>query len=244
MSWAYLDDGFDEHEKALAAGPLGIALFACGLTYCNRRHTGGYIVESRALRLVDFEGLAEPKEVIERLIRAGLWEQADGGYQVHDYAYWNRTAMREARSKARAKASLREQDPSDGSLFAGSSDLVVSNEEQNENKNTRGVKGFGEGGGVGGGTISFDDLWSLYPRKIGKPRALKSLHKALGFASIAEIHAGLVRWVQAWDRAGTDQEFIPHLSTWLNDCRWKDEPALGGRARSGPDYSERPVVYT
>lgn len=85
MAWVKIDDGFADHPKIAAAGPLGMALQVAALCYCNRFLTDGFIPQSVALRLIQFEGLAEPEEVIQRLITAGVWDEAEGGYLIHDY---------------------------------------------------------------------------------------------------------------------------------------------------------------
>jgi hypothetical protein len=57
-------------------------MYVCGLCFCNRFLTDGFIPERQIRRLVDFDN---PIELADRLIDAGLWDQAEDGYQVHDY---------------------------------------------------------------------------------------------------------------------------------------------------------------
>lgn len=109
MTWVRLDDHVDEHPKIAAVGPLGLALWTAGLTYCNRALTDGFIPERVARKLVDWtwtspsgvvwqigisgtsENGASPgydvdsEMVIEQLVEHGLFEPVDGGYQIHDY---------------------------------------------------------------------------------------------------------------------------------------------------------------
>jgi len=112
MPWVRLDDHFDEHPKIAAVGPLGIALWVAGLAYCNRNLTDGYIPWTVARSLLSWEFLdpttapgpngqlcyrigvssgvrgqdVDSDLVIGLLLAARLWEQADAGYLVHDYA--------------------------------------------------------------------------------------------------------------------------------------------------------------
>lgn len=74
----------------------------------------------------------------------------------------------------------------------------------------------------------FDEFWETYPRKVGKPAALRAFKAAAkGPRERAEtILDGLVTWRQAWKRAGTAIAFIPHPATWLNQRRWEDTPDL------------------
>lgn len=74
----------------------------------------------------------------------------------------------------------------------------------------------------------FEQIWEAYPRKVGKQRARKSCEKLNGSRPDLDIIlAAIARQKQsrAWTKDGG--EFIPHLSTWLNDRRWADEvPAV------------------
>lgn len=84
MPWVKLDDGFFDHPKALAAGPLGIAMFVAGLCYCSRHLTDGFIPAEAVPRLISLP----PKQsarVSSDLVRAGLWRTCPGGFIVHDY---------------------------------------------------------------------------------------------------------------------------------------------------------------
>jgi hypothetical protein len=67
----------------------------------------------------------------------------------------------------------------------------------------------------------FDDLWKIYPKKVGKGTARKALAKALTKASIDQIQHSLSLFVRSWGQQ--DKKFMPHLATWLNGERWDDE---------------------
>mgnify|MGYP000333036355 CR=1 FL=1 len=67
----------------------------------------------------------------------------------------------------------------------------------------------------------FDDLWNIYPKKVGKGTARKALAKAMAKAPIDQIQLSLALFVRAW--GSQDKKFMPHLSTWLNGERWDDE---------------------
>lgn len=71
---------------------------------------------------------------------------------------------------------------------------------------------------------SFDEFWSMYPRKTAKQTALRSwlkinpdedLRKKIVVA--LEQHCKLDQWTK------DDGRFIPHPATWLNQERWNDE---------------------
>ena len=85
MAWAEIDDLFYDHPKIVAAGSSGVALFACGLSYCSRHLTNGFIPTEQIRRLIDADN---PQEVAERLVAAGLWERQRTGYHITDAIRW------------------------------------------------------------------------------------------------------------------------------------------------------------
>lgn len=102
MPWVKIDDKFPDHWKVAKAGPLAGWLFVCGLAYCNRMGTDGFIRAEVVRRLADVD---EPLELAARLVDAGLWEATEDGYRVHDYLdYQPSREHSEAVSQARAEA--------------------------------------------------------------------------------------------------------------------------------------------
>lgn len=100
MTWVKLDEDFANHPKVRQAGPLGIAMQVAALGYCNKYLTDGFVPRTVVPSLLNLEGLAMRcwsgelvgggedatwQLVVEDLIDAGLWEQAEGGYRIHDY---------------------------------------------------------------------------------------------------------------------------------------------------------------
>ena len=73
MVWVRLDDHFDQNPKIASVGPAGIAMWVCGIAYCNRNLTDGFIPWAVARNLISFEWLSadttgdEEKWPIERL---------------------------------------------------------------------------------------------------------------------------------------------------------------------------------
>lgn len=68
----------------------------------------------------------------------------------------------------------------------------------------------------------FDILWKLYPRKIGKPNALKSYIKARKKGvSYEEIERGVKAYAEYVK--GKDSQYTKHGSTWFNQECWNDE---------------------
>lgn len=95
MSWLRLDDGFADHPKLAAAGPLAAWLHVCALVYCSRYLTDGFLPSAMVPRLADFRGIqtrgqdVSPEDLAARLADVGLWEPVEGGYRIHDYLAYN-----------------------------------------------------------------------------------------------------------------------------------------------------------
>lgn len=97
MPWVRLDDEFYAHPKLIEVGPLGLALQVAGLCYSNRYLTDGVISQRVLQHLLDYEGITlgnddvNCKVVAALLVDAGLWEESEDGYQIHDYSQYQPT---------------------------------------------------------------------------------------------------------------------------------------------------------
>jgi hypothetical protein len=69
--------------------------------------------------------------------------------------------------------------------------------------------------------MDLDELWDMYPRKVGKGGARKALKAALKKVDFGTIYDGVNAFTKKV--AGKDKQFIPHFATWLNQERWGDE---------------------
>ena len=67
----------------------------------------------------------------------------------------------------------------------------------------------------------FDQLWEEYPRKVGKAQAKKAFKTASKKINFYDLLPKLEAYVLTLE--GKETQFIPHLATWLNGERWKDE---------------------
>jgi hypothetical protein len=86
----------------------------------------------------------------------------------------------------------------------------------------------------------FEDLWKLYPRKIGKKKAFDSFKKARKIKKIPYeiIENGLYRYIRYLEQQGTDEQYIMHGSTWFNQEKWQDEYILTGIQQKPKDIAE------
>lgn len=68
----------------------------------------------------------------------------------------------------------------------------------------------------------FDTFWKLYPRKVAK-RAAQGAFNRLTKDEQSQAVEAIEQHVAYWKLKGTEMDFIPHASTWLNQGRWEDE---------------------
>jgi len=85
----------------------------------------------------------------------------------------------------------------------------------------------------------FDTFWKDYPRKVGKPNAIKSWKKLnpkldIVLASLTE-HKNSEQW--------QNQSFIPHASTWLNREGWNDQVIKKTEFKDLP-LNEQKIAFT
>lgn len=89
--WVKVDDQFPDHPKVAAAGPVASWVFICGLCYCNRMLTDGFIPVEQVHKFVPHsqERPDDPSRLAERLVQVGLWTEDERrgirGYLIHDY---------------------------------------------------------------------------------------------------------------------------------------------------------------
>jgi len=94
--WVKVDDKFPRHPKVLvAAGELGrygharvVNVALQGMCYAAEHLTDGFIPREAVKSFID----PHPFEVADVLVKVTLWHEAEGGYQVHDWAAYNPSA--------------------------------------------------------------------------------------------------------------------------------------------------------
>jgi hypothetical protein len=70
--------------------------------------------------------------------------------------------------------------------------------------------------------MTFENFWSQYPKKVGKLTAKRSWEK-LSLDNQQKALEAIAEHRKYWAAKGTDWEYIPHASTWLNNERFFDE---------------------
>lgn len=83
---------------------------------------------------------------------------------------------------------------------------------------------------------TWDDFWTLYPRRVAK----KDAQKAWAQMSEAQRMSAVVacaNWRKIW--AAKDAEYLPYPASWLRGERWEDElPSSVSHASHVPAQSQ------
>ena len=68
-----------------------------------------------------------------------------------------------------------------------------------------------------------EELYAMYPRKVGKPAALKAIDAALKKSGKLELVNALQIYMREVKILGIEEKYIPHPATWFNQERWNDQ---------------------
>lgn len=98
MSWVRTSDDAPDHPKLIGLTDAAYALWHRALSYCNRQLTDGFVPSGAVPAL---SRSTKPLDAAKELVTAKLWEIADGGFQVHDFADYqpSRASVEEERRK-------------------------------------------------------------------------------------------------------------------------------------------------
>lgn len=151
------------------------------------------------------------------------------------------TRKRQSRNSGATPESVRSNSPQTQSKNTDTD--TDTEEEQPPTPLKRGV----EGSPLKGGVCSFEEFWSVYPRRAGKKKAERAWKK-IRAEEVPTIVASIEAWkkTQQWRKEGG--RFIPHPATFLNGRRWEDEvppERKEGSAdtREGEGYSVPEAIY-
>jgi hypothetical protein len=113
MTWVRFDDSVIDHPKVLIAGAAAELLWRRSISWSGKHLTDG-LVRREALPVL-FGNLSElgvaEDAAVARVVAAGLWEETETGWQIHDYLEYNpsRRAVR-ARRKLEREKKARQRD--------------------------------------------------------------------------------------------------------------------------------------
>ena len=104
------------------------------------------------------------------------------------------------------------------------SNKELNNQLPNNNKDIVESKDGTKGNGSKAYDNDFEQLWKLYPKKQGKPDALRHYKKAIkDGVTNEEIEQGIKDYVEQIEINKTERQFIKLGSTWFSKKGWEDE---------------------
>jgi len=99
MAWLKIESSVARNKKFVKAGPAPSWLWVCGIAYCQEGLTDGFIPKEA----LPYLGVKNSAQLATHLVKAGLWDEAPGGWRVHDYLDHNRSASDVAAIRAARK---------------------------------------------------------------------------------------------------------------------------------------------
>jgi len=79
------------------------------------------------------------------------------------------------------------------------------------------------------------EIYNIYPRKVGKPDALRKIRSAIGKFGFEFLKAKTILFANS--RINEDEKFTPHPATWFNQERFNDPVAQQPGSNIGGDLS-------
>lgn len=83
-----------------------------------------------------------------------------------------------------------------------------------------------------------EEIYKLYPRKVGRPAALRAIMKALKTVSFAELKRRTVVFALAWDNC--DTTYCAYPATWFGQERYNDDESTWAPRRQ-PERNGPPL---
>jgi hypothetical protein len=253
MTWARLDDGCNSNAKLTVLTDAAFRLWVCGLVYAQKELSDGFIPESILKTFSVKRGIkGAVVELTTSLIRGKqpLWHQVDGGYQVHDFLYWNerRDDVLAAREKNRLRMNLlrggtngarargvqtHNERTTDARAGAVHSSTTTTTTRSTTTEDPTPKPPRAKSARVTDYPALFEAFWKAYPNRVSKGDAHRAWAKLEPDGALVGRIMSALEWQTLSPQWVKDSgRFIPHPATWLNSRRWEDEPV---QANAGAD---------
>jgi hypothetical protein len=226
MEWLNIHTSFLDSEQFLGSDPIDRATWLCLMRYCVGQENCGEIPLAEEWGDRKWQQLVRVtlKEVRRK---SPLWYWDTGSLIVWGYPEDKERIVRQKREIGR-------QNGLKGGRPVGSVNetktitqtepiLVIS-------KKTEGKGREGKEKGIGG--VTAEDIYSVYPKKVGRADALKAIAKAMTRKPAQELfdktkayHDACFKWPKG------EEKFIPHPATWFNRESYDDDPATWQRTQ-------------
>ena len=223
MVWFKVDDAFWAHPKTLALSDAAVALWVRAGSYCAQHLTDG-AVPAAVLGM-----MRSDEFVAAELVGAGLWIQTRDGYLFHDWEKYQPTRESiEAEREASRERQRQSRERRHGSVTRDSHRPDPARPDPTESSKELSTATAGALAEHSQAIDDqFDEVWAHWPKKASKHVA----HKRWSALSAKQRRDLLPRLIEHGDafRIHTPVEFVPMLSTFLNQRRW-DDPIATARS--------------
>ena len=205
------------------------------LDLAGKSNANGYLIDNNEIPYQTFEDIAtmldrEEKEIelcMQFFINERMVEIIEDVYCLTNFVkYQNQEGLEKIREQKRiAQAKWRERKKQGliGNVVESteiSTDNLLSNSISTSNSKSLSNSIYEK---------EFEEIWSIYPNKQGKSKALKSYIKARKEGVECEtIRDGVERYSDYCKANGTDKKYISHGDTWFGNRRWTDEYEMKG----------------
>ena len=166
------------------------------------------------LSLKTFEEFGMIK-IIDGAVTIPNWGKHQNLDRIEQKKEYMRRYMKEYREKQMLLAGCKTNSKTNSKVNVSEAEEEV-DKNKNKNKNKSNICAY------------FETFYSLYPRKVNKKKAQEKYYSILKKSKSPEetandILEGLKRYIDFWEKEKTEQQFIPHPTTWLNGERWNDD---------------------
>lgn len=235
MPWFKVDDNLAFHAKTMLAGNAAMGLWVRAGSWSSQQLTDGHI-PSHIIAALGTHAQAG------KLVSAGLWDFAEGGYQFHQWTERqpNSAAVKAERFAARERmADLRAKKKG---VKKASSQVRDSGSDEQPRTFDRSSENVQESFALpdpvpvpvpsqsrpktntsANAERDFEKFWDAYGKKTARADALRAFKKALKKTDAATLIRAAEEHLAWHYLPGNDPKFLPHASKWLNGERWNDE---------------------
>lgn len=192
MTWARLDDRFPQHPKVIGLTDRAFRAHVEAICYGCAHLTDGFVPESVFRRR---------SKAVAELVAARLWDEADGGWLIHDFLVYNPTRADVEGDRESSRERMGHVRANIGRSSASPTRPLPKKPKE---------------------TPEFVEFYErAYPRRVGRATALTAFLKATTRAPAEVIIKAAQDLASSPDLP--DERFIPHPTTWLNRDGWLDE---------------------
>lgn len=155
-------------------------------------------------------------EIVNNAITIPNWEKHQSLDKLEQAK--EKTRLRVAAHRERQKQLAESNEYSNVTVTQSNADRIREDKEEDKEKEKDNI------------SAEFETLWQLYPRKIGKPKALKAYQKARkNGTTFEQVKAGIEAYKRQIEALKTASEYIKHGATWFNGECWNDDYTVNRR---------------